>query len=171
MGDWVILFGNEPFRLTQCCTQFKPLGSKTFCFRNFHIMMQIQYTNRSICFPGLIYCDRKWLLFLGVQIRLLTRCKVCCFTLGLSHYFSIKSLSCCLKTHMNVPKFIVWFKFFFYYYYYFFIFLYFLIKAFLTFTYKIENKKEKKKKHTHTHTHTHIYSTNKQTNKQKKIQS
>ena len=58
MVDCVILFGNRPIRLTQCCTQFKPLGNKTFCFRNFHIMMQIQYTNRSICFRGLIYCDR-----------------------------------------------------------------------------------------------------------------
>ena len=73
MGDCVILFGNRPIRLTQCCTQFKPLGNKTFCFRNFHIMMQIQYTNRSICFRGLIYCDRTWLLFLDVQVRLLTR--------------------------------------------------------------------------------------------------
>ena len=27
-----------PIRLTQCCTQFKPLGNKTFCFRNFHII-------------------------------------------------------------------------------------------------------------------------------------
>ena len=76
--------------------------------------MQIQYTNRSICFPGHIYCDRTWLLFLGVQIRLLTRCKIC-FTLGLSNYFSLKSLSLCLKSHMNVPwsvdyKLIVWFK-------------------------------------------------------------
>ena len=34
--------------------------------------MQIQHTSRSICFPGLIYCDRTWLLFLGVQMRLLT---------------------------------------------------------------------------------------------------
>ena len=34
--------------------------------------MQIQQTSRSICFPGLIYCDRTWLLFLGVQMRLLT---------------------------------------------------------------------------------------------------
>ena len=25
-------------RLTHCCTQFKPFGSKTFCFRNFHII-------------------------------------------------------------------------------------------------------------------------------------
>ena len=83
-----------------------------------HIMMQqlmqIQYTNRSICFPGLIYCDRTWLLFLGVHIRLLTRCKIC-FTLGLSNYFTLKSLSLCLKSHLNVPwsvdyKFIVWWK-------------------------------------------------------------
>ena len=28
---------NRPIRLTQCCTQFKPFGNKTFCFRNFHI--------------------------------------------------------------------------------------------------------------------------------------
>ena len=46
-----ILLYNRPIRLTQCCTQFKPFGNKTFCFRNFHtfkcechIMMQIQYT-------------------------------------------------------------------------------------------------------------------------------
>ena len=78
-------------------------------------LMQKQYTNRSICFPGLIYCDRTWLLFLGVQIRLLTRCKIC-FTLGLSNYFSLKSLSLSLpqKSHecaLSVDyKFIVWFK-------------------------------------------------------------
>ena len=68
----------------------------------------------TIHFPGLIYCDRTWLLFLGVQIRLLTRCKIC-FTLGLSNCFSLKSLSLCLKSRMNVPlsvdyKVIVWFK-------------------------------------------------------------
>ena len=97
MGDCVILFANRPIWLTQCCTQFKPLGNKTFCFRHFDIMMQIQYTNRSICFRGLIYCDRTWLLFLDVQIRLLTRCKIC-FTLGLSNYFS---LSRCLKSHRS----------------------------------------------------------------------
>ena len=28
----------RPIRLTQCCTQFKPLGNKTFCSRNFHII-------------------------------------------------------------------------------------------------------------------------------------
>ena len=44
-------------------------------------------------------------------------------------------------------------------------FKYFLIKAFLTFTYKIEIKKGKKIYSTNK------YSTNKQTNKQKKIQS
>ena len=55
-----------------------------------------------ICFPGLIYCDRTWLLFLAVHIRLLTRCKIC-FTLKLSNYFSLKSLSLCLKSDMNVP--------------------------------------------------------------------
>ena len=65
-------------------------------------------------FPGLIYCDLTWLLFLSVQIRLLTRCKIC-FTPGLSNYFCLKSLSLCLKSHMNVPwsvdyKLIVWFK-------------------------------------------------------------
>ena len=53
-------------------------------------------------FSGLIYCDRTWLLFLGVQIRLLTRCKIC-FTLRLSNYFSQKSLSLCLRSHINVP--------------------------------------------------------------------
>jgi len=25
-------FNNRPNRLTQCCTQFKPFGNKTFCF-------------------------------------------------------------------------------------------------------------------------------------------
>ena len=42
---------DRPIRLTQCCTQFKPFGNKTFCFRNFHtfkweckIIMEIQYT-------------------------------------------------------------------------------------------------------------------------------
>ena len=70
-----------------------------------------------ICFPGLIFCDRTWMLFLGVQIRLLTRCKIC-FTLGLSNYFSLKSLSLGLKVTWMCPKvnwfvdykFIVWFK-------------------------------------------------------------
>ena len=74
----------------------------------------VKTLHRSICFPRLIHCDRTWLLFLGVHIRLLTRCKIC-FTLGLSNYFSLKSLSRCLKSHMNVPwpvdyMFIVWFK-------------------------------------------------------------
>ena len=65
-----------------------------------------------ICFPGLIYCDQEplWLLnvieddcyFLGVHIRLSTRCKIW-FTLGLfANYFSLKSLSLSLKSHMNV---------------------------------------------------------------------
>ena len=31
-------FYYRPNRLTQCCTQFKPFGNKTFCFRNFHII-------------------------------------------------------------------------------------------------------------------------------------
>ena len=29
---------NRPIRLTQCCTEFKPFGNKTFCFKNFHII-------------------------------------------------------------------------------------------------------------------------------------
>ena len=29
---------HRPIRLTQCCTQFKPFGNKTFCFRNFYII-------------------------------------------------------------------------------------------------------------------------------------
>ena len=29
---------NRPNRLTKCCTQFKPFGNKTFCFKNFHII-------------------------------------------------------------------------------------------------------------------------------------
>ena len=41
-----------------------------------------------ICFLGLIYCDRRRLLFFGVHIRLLTGCKIC-FTLALSNYFSV----------------------------------------------------------------------------------
>ena len=53
-------------------------------------------------FPGLIYCDQEplWLCyFLGVHIRLLTRCKIK-FTLSLdcfANYFSRKSLSLSLK--------------------------------------------------------------------------
>ena len=40
--------------------------------------------------------------FLGVHIRLSTRCKIW-FTLGLfAKYFSLKSLSLSLKSHMNV---------------------------------------------------------------------
>ena len=65
-----------------------------------------------ICFPGLIYCDQEplWLLnvieddcyFLGVHIRLSTRCKIW-FTLGLfANCFSLKSVSLSLKSHMNV---------------------------------------------------------------------
>ena len=37
----VLLGGQKkcrPIRLTLCCTQFKPSGIKTFCFRNFHII-------------------------------------------------------------------------------------------------------------------------------------
>ena len=34
----LIIHRNRPIRLTQCCTQFKPFGNKTFCFRNFHII-------------------------------------------------------------------------------------------------------------------------------------
>ena len=70
-----------------------------------------------ICFPGLIYCDRIWLLFLGIPITKLSRWKIC-FTLGLSNYFSLKSLSLCLKVTWMCPKvnwsvdyrLIVWFK-------------------------------------------------------------
>ena len=29
---------NRTIRLTLCCTQFKPFGNKTFCFRNFYII-------------------------------------------------------------------------------------------------------------------------------------
>ena len=65
-----------------------------------------------ICVRGLIYCDQEplWLLnvieddcyFLGVHMRLSTRCKIL-FTLGLfANYFSLKSLSLSLKSHMNV---------------------------------------------------------------------
>ena len=56
-----------------------------------------------ICFPSLINCDWTWLLFLSVNIRLLTRCKKTGFTLGLSNYFFLKSLSLCLKNHINEP--------------------------------------------------------------------
>ena len=65
-----------------------------------------------ICFPSLIYCDQEplWLLnvieddcyFLGVHLWLSTRCKIW-FTLALfANYFSLKSLSLSLKSHMNV---------------------------------------------------------------------
>ena len=40
--------------------------------------------------------------FLGVHMRLSTRCKIL-FTLGLfANYFSLKSISLSLKSHMNV---------------------------------------------------------------------
>ena len=29
---------HRPNWLIHCCTQFKPFGNKTFCFRNFHII-------------------------------------------------------------------------------------------------------------------------------------
>ena len=62
-----------------------------------------------ICFPGLIYWDQEPSClvnvieddryFLGVHIRLSTRCKIW-FTLGLfANYFSLKSLSLSLKSH------------------------------------------------------------------------
>ena len=58
-----------------------------------------------ICFLGLIYCDRRWLLFFSVHIRLLTKCKIC-FTLGLSNYFSLKSSSCPLQSTQVSTKII-----------------------------------------------------------------
>ena len=65
-----------------------------------------------ICFPGLIYGDQEplWLInvieddcyFLGVHMKLLTRCKIW-FTFGLfENYFSLKSLNYSLRSHMNV---------------------------------------------------------------------
>ena len=46
-------------------------------------------------------CDRRWLLFFGVHIRLSTQSKVW-FTLGLfANYFRLKSLSLSLKSHMS----------------------------------------------------------------------
>ena len=62
--------------------------------------------------PNQSYGDQEplWLLnvieddchFLGVQMRLSTRCKIL-FTLGLfANYFSLKSVSLSLKSHMNV---------------------------------------------------------------------
>ena len=47
-------------------------------------------------------CDRRRLLFWGVHMRLSTRCKIL-FTVGLfANYFSLKSLTLSLKSHMNV---------------------------------------------------------------------
>ena len=47
-------YKHRPIRLTQCCTQFRPFGNKTFCFKNFHtfkwechIIMQIQFYKES----------------------------------------------------------------------------------------------------------------------------
>ena len=60
-----------------------------------------------ICFPGLIYCDQEplWLCyFLGLHIRLSTRCKIK-FTLSLDRLqiiFSLISLSLSLESHINV---------------------------------------------------------------------
>ena len=48
---FIEIIGLRPICLTQCCTQFKLFGNKTFCFRTFIsfqceclIIMQIQYT-------------------------------------------------------------------------------------------------------------------------------
>jgi len=59
-----------------------------------------------------MYKKYKWLTYtspdlyrLGVHISPLTRCQIC-FTLGLFvNYFSLKSLSLSLKSHMNVYDF------------------------------------------------------------------
>ena len=36
--SWLFLTCNRPVRQTQCCTQFKSFGNKTFCFRNFYMI-------------------------------------------------------------------------------------------------------------------------------------
>ena len=56
-----------------------------------------------IRFPGLIYRDQRWLLFFECTWRLLPRCKICLTLELFANYFSLKSLSLSLKSHMNVP--------------------------------------------------------------------
>ena len=88
--------------------QYDPLSLQRSGWRNWIKSIKLRwwatglFCLERICFPGLIYCDQTWLLFLGVHIRPLTLYKIC-LTLELSNYFSLKSLSLCLKSHMNVP--------------------------------------------------------------------
>ena len=58
---------------------------------------------RRICFLGLIYCDRRRLLFFGVHIRLLTRCKILFHSWTVKLFFSKESFS--LKSLMNIKRF------------------------------------------------------------------
>ena len=73
MGDCVILFGNN------LLSRSNLLSSKAI------MLLTVR------------------LLFFGVHIGLSTRCKIC-LTLGLfENYFSLKSVSLSLKSHMTVP--------------------------------------------------------------------
>ena len=63
---------NRPIRLTQCCTQFKPFGNKTFCFRNFHIIFNVnatlycKYNTQRILYPGDLNWVQHWVSRIGL---------------------------------------------------------------------------------------------------------
>ena len=52
-ASFIEIIAPRPIQLTQCCTQFKLFGNKTFCLRNFifqcecHNIMQIHYASSS----------------------------------------------------------------------------------------------------------------------------
>ena len=52
--------------------QTKRANERSFVYRPpaWRRWRHVKTTYRSTCFPGLIYCDRTWLLFLGVQINI-----------------------------------------------------------------------------------------------------
>ena len=78
-----------------------------FCKEN------LSNVKNSAWFVFLMYCDREplWLCyFLGVHIRLSSRCKINFTHLGLfANYFSLKLLSLSVKSHMNVLYKVNWF--------------------------------------------------------------
>ena len=76
--------------------QYDPLSLQRSGWRNWIKSIKLRwwatglFCLERICFPGLILCDRTWLLFLGVHIKTINS-MLNCFTLGLSNYFSLKS--------------------------------------------------------------------------------
>ena len=49
-----------------------------------------------------LQCDQRWLLFVGVHMRLSTRCTIWLTLRLFANYFSLKSLNLSLKSHINV---------------------------------------------------------------------